>query len=322
LDAPHQTWRRRRRTTTLATAVTITNQVPKILQSTIKTPTAAILSKSIGNQQSSRTHHKTNSSTINPIYEYSEEINAAAERDFNDRRDHAADVCQRRKILNKYPPNAWEFFVSQGHGLAWCSVFKAASSTWLYYFNLLGGYSANYLQKTHTPPLELARKRFPRPNQYELNEVLAASISFLVVRDPFERLVSAYRNKLEGDRNKYYKLLGQQIVKKFRRKHKKRTKSSGPSFREFIQFIVQHHKSGGRLDEHFSPIYTFCSVCSINFTLIAKMETFQRDTDYIIRQAGLDSLLLNKLPKKHRLQTIQNRAKSDTKEVTPRYNRI
>lgn len=46
------------------------------------------------------------------------------------------------------------------------------------------------------------------------------SISFLTVREPFERLLSAYRNKLEGCRNKYYKILGKQIVQKFRKKIK------------------------------------------------------------------------------------------------------
>lgn len=64
--------------------------------------------------------------------------------------------------------------------------------------------------------MDLARKRFPRPSVDDLNEALDTSITFLVVREPFERLVSAYRNKMEDGRNTYYKLLGDQIVKKFR----------------------------------------------------------------------------------------------------------
>lgn len=69
--------------------------------------------------------------------------------------------------------------------------------------------------------MQLARKRFPRPSQAELTEALANSLSFLIVREPFERLLSAYRDKLEGYRNKYYKILGEQIVKKFRKLKKK-----------------------------------------------------------------------------------------------------
>lgn len=78
------------------------------------------------------------STTINPIYEYSEELNAAAEHDFSQRRQHLWESCAKLNFIDHYPPNAWEFFISPGHGLAWCNIFKAASSTWMYYFNILG----------------------------------------------------------------------------------------------------------------------------------------------------------------------------------------
>ena len=86
----------------------------------------------------------------------------------------------------------------------------------IYFISFQAGYDIKYLQRTVATPLELARKRFPRPSIEDLNEALDNSISFLVVREPFERLLSAYRNKMEDGRNTYYKLLGEQIVKKFR----------------------------------------------------------------------------------------------------------
>ncbi|CRK93608.1 CLUMA_CG007138, isoform A [Clunio marinus] len=259
------------------------------------------------------------STTLNPVYEYSEEINAKAEKDFIERRQHLHDVCEKNKILGKITPNAWEFFISPGHGLAWCNVFKAASTTWMYYFNLLAGYDPKYLQKTITTPLELARKRFPRPNIDDLNEAVENSITFLVVREPFERLLSAYRNKMEDGKNPYYKLLGDQIVKKFRTMPITKIEIPGPTFNEFLQFVVQHYKSGGRFDEHWSPIYQFCTPCSINFTLIAKMETFQRDTEYIIRQAGLETLLLNKVPKTKEDKITNRSSINNTNTVIEKY---
>lgn len=80
----------------------------------------------------------------------------------------------------------------------------------------IAGYDAKYLQRTIATPLELARKRFPRPSIDDLIEALDNAITFLVVREPFERLLSAYRNKMEDGKNIYYKLLGDQIIKKFR----------------------------------------------------------------------------------------------------------
>lgn len=77
------------------------------------------------------------------------------------------------------------------------------------------------MEHTKTSPLELARKRFPRPTLTELQEVLPNSLSFLIVREPFQRLLSAYRNKLQGSRNKYYKVLGDEIIKKYRKETKR-----------------------------------------------------------------------------------------------------
>lgn len=48
------------------------------------------------------------------------------------------------------------------------------------------------------------------------------------------------------------------------------------------------------------------------------METFQRDSEYIIRQAGLETLLLNKMPR-YKARWITNRSTSDTRNLIPRY---
>lgn len=87
-------------------------------------------------------------STLNPVYEYSEEINSHAEKEFSERRQRLWEVCELNKLIGKLTPNAWEFFISPGHGLTWCNVFKAASSTWMYYFNILGESSLGLLLKT------------------------------------------------------------------------------------------------------------------------------------------------------------------------------
>ncbi|XP_068140750.1 carbohydrate sulfotransferase 11 [Drosophila tropicalis] len=253
-------------------------------------------------------------STLNPVYEYSEELHSCTERELQMRREHLATVCERHKLQEKYPPNPWEFFVSPGHNnLVWCNVFKAASSTWMYYFNILAGYDVKYLQRTETQPLELARKRFPRPELSELLELLPSALSFLFVRDPFERILSAYRNKLEGNRNSFYKALGTRIVHRFRQRHLGGPwPRCGPTFEEFVRFLIAESEAGKRFDEHWAPIYSFCTPCSVNFTIIGKTETFQRDSEFIIRQAGLESLLLGKLPQR-KLRKIGNQGRSGIK---------
>lgn len=196
------------------------------------------------------------------------------------RREHLWKACEKNHLTNALKPNSREFILS--HGLAWCTIFKSASSLLLYYMNILAGYDIKYLQRTVATPVNLARKRFPRPSLEELNDALENSLSFLVVREPFERLLSAYRNKFEDGKNAYYKLLGESIVKQFREHANENNDTSvgGPSFKEFLQYIVYRYKSRNQnqFDEHWCPYWKFCTPCSINFTVIVKLETFQRDT--------------------------------------------
>lgn len=60
------------------------------------------------------------------------------ESELEGRRHRVWEVCVARGLNTEGKPNAWEFFIDPTHSLIWCNIFKAASSTWLYNFNLLG----------------------------------------------------------------------------------------------------------------------------------------------------------------------------------------
>lgn len=85
----------------------------------------------------------------------------------------------------------------------------------------------------------------------------------------------------------------------------------GPTFSEFVRYVIDSHHQAEPVDEHWRAVYEFCTPCSINYTLIAKVETFRRDTEYIIRQAGLETLLFNTVPQK-RMNAISNRSTGAT----------
>lgn len=69
-------------------------------------------------------------------------------------------------------PNPWEFLISNKYHLVWCNVFKAASTSWMYNFNLLAGYSPHYLKKSNIVPLTLARRKYPRPSVAQVTLLL------------------------------------------------------------------------------------------------------------------------------------------------------
>jgi hypothetical protein len=60
------------------------------------------------------------------------------ESELEGRRHRVWEVCVAHGLNTVGEPNAWEFFIDSTHGLVWCNIFKAASSTWLYNFNILG----------------------------------------------------------------------------------------------------------------------------------------------------------------------------------------
>ncbi|XP_046393316.1 carbohydrate sulfotransferase 11-like [Ischnura elegans] len=251
-------------------------------------------------------------------------------------------------------PNAWEFFIDERHRLVWCNVFKAASSSWMYNFNLLAGYKEQYLRRSKKSPLALARERFPRPSVEQLKAALPYSLSFLIVRDPFERLLSAYRNKIEGFRHKFYRKMAREMTTKFRVKttpvpgnrrinnypksEKAQKMEKSPTFSEFVSWVIASAKrtKGTRtkgsyngipgFDEHWAPYFRFCTPCAVNFTVIAKTDTLNRDEEYIIEKTGIGPAIGRKPGKgkeeRHRPREAVNAAVGGrTQDLLPKYYR-
>ncbi|XP_013141460.1 PREDICTED: carbohydrate sulfotransferase 11 [Papilio polytes] len=227
------------------------------------------------------------------------------------------DVC-RDRTLDSQTINNKEFFVDHAHNLVWCNIFKAASSSWLYNFNILGGYDKKFLARTRHTPLTLARRKFPRPSEEELRDTITTPgvISLLVVREPFVRLLSAYRDKLEYISPPFYRKLAKAIVAEHREEAIKvlgPIKSSGPTFYEFVAYLIAKYKAQGPkmvYDEHWAPYYQFCSPCAVNFTVIAKVETLSRDSAYVIQQLGLGQVLEKRVrDRRTRLRTVMNKSR-------------
>lgn len=114
---------------------------------------------------------------------------------------------------------------------------------------------------------------------------------FLIVRHPLERLLSAYRDKLEHKQNReyYYKRFGRRIVLKYRQSMNMTTKLE-PTFAEFLRFIV----SEKYFDEHWAPYYRTCEPCMIHYDYVLKFETLDRDESFFIQDANLNGYLYEK----------------------------
>jgi len=178
--------------------------------------------------------------------------------------------------------------------LLYCPVFKAASTSWLInYLKLSNSTTDPKNGNLHTKITNL----FPPPATFKLRKkIFSESVKFIIVRHPFERLVSAYRDKLAGfSRNEHYLTMRKHIIKKYRKKTK--DKSAIPTFKESVDFVIDELKkmeagvSKVMIDGHFMPFSRRCVPCAINYDVIIKFETLEEDSKYLIEQCSLDDRL-------------------------------
>ncbi|KAL9905938.1 carbohydrate sulfotransferase 11 isoform X2 [Glossina fuscipes] len=191
-----------------------------------------------------------------------------------------------------HKPNPWEFLVNKKYHIIWCNVFKAASSSWMFNFNILAGYSPEFLHKTKEIFLHLARVRYPRVTLDELKQAQNDSITFIIARHPFERLLSAYRDKfMFAVPHSFHDKLGRKIIRTYRRKGFDNHAPKHPTFPEFIRWLLDQVKQGNYLDMHFVASTRFCTPCLINFDIIMKFETLEEDQLYLIEKTGLKRVI-------------------------------
>ncbi|RXG67775.1 Carbohydrate sulfotransferase 12, partial [Armadillidium vulgare] len=142
-----------------------------------------------------------------------------------------------------------------------------------------------------------------KPVTYKVFKRLKSSLlSFLIVRHPFERLVSAFESKLirianNHDREFFYKYVID-IITHYRKNDTNaitnnryqnvstlpvtnNTTFDEPTFEEFVDYLL--NRSVDKYDEHWRPISNLCHICSYDFDFVIKYENFQREFESLIQ---------------------------------------
>ncbi|KAJ8717876.1 hypothetical protein PYW07_005806 [Mythimna separata] len=220
------------------------------------------------------------------------EVNARMEA----RRAYMKAECTKHALdTSSHKSNAWEYLINRQYHVIWCNVFKAASTSWMYNFNLMANYTAAFLDKTKEVPLELARRKYARPTTEMIKKAQGDSITFLIVRHPLERLASAYNDKIVHAWPKsFHDKLGQRIIKRYRDPKDKLIEKfprKYPVFEEFVSYVIDEANAKRSLDMHWTPYTTFCTPCKFNFDVILKFETLDEDQKYLIQLAHLQDVV-------------------------------
>lgn len=120
----------------------------------------------------------------------------------------------------------------------------------------------------------------------------------MFVRHPPERVLSAYRNKIEHplitnpeeqsiwDEVRYSVLNSYRI--KFNNKIiKEKQRDLYPTFSEFIHFL--YDSDPATMNEHYKPIVELCQPCAVSYDYVGNFATLRRDADLILRHLRINS---------------------------------
>ena len=214
----------------------------------------------------------------------------------------------------------------QRENVAYCPTFKSASSSWLNYLVQITDrpdkekdaiktkYSALIQQLRHLGAIYPYTDMSAWSSHIKELGINNSFVGFMVVRHPFDRLVSAYRDKLERNNLEepyYYTVYGKYFVQKYREKaikalgkdyfneinnfgtpikvlDNRRPNSDLPTFWEFAQSVIERYK----MDEHWIPINEYCSICNPTmlkvFQYILKHEELEKEEELFLKHVKWD----------------------------------
>ncbi|KAH3806571.1 carbohydrate sulfotransferase 13-like [Dreissena polymorpha] len=220
---------------------------------------------------------------------------AVGER-FAQRRRHLQDQCADLPSYfgTQNSENAVKehLTIDTKHNLVYCAIEKIGSTFWKRVYQILSGF------KNVSDPFEiqgirayegyLTAKGLPFDR---IHYILKNSKKFMFVREPYERLLSGYVDKLFAPNAAYWAFIGTFITQTFRANATAEAKRCGHdvTFEEFVLYFIYSQHNNLRRDAHFVPNFEHCRPCEIDYEYIGKLETFKEDTLFLLKELQLDS---------------------------------
>ncbi|XP_062979467.1 carbohydrate sulfotransferase 13 [Elgaria multicarinata webbii] len=243
-------------------------------------------------------HGKSGRSPLQALYNSDQFEQSSLQETHQHRRELLSSMCNRytrkRRLLT--PDDLRHLVVDDVHGLLYCYVPKVACTNWKRVMMVLTG-QGKYQDPLDIPANEAhvssnlrALSEYSTP---EINHRLRNYLKFIFVREPLERLVSAYRNKFTRSYNTaFHKRYGTKIIRRHRQKPSSEALERGHDvrFEEFVYYLLdprtQHEEP---FNEHWERVHSLCHPCIIHYDVVGKYETLAKDANYILRLVGADA---------------------------------
>ena len=112
----------------------------------------------------------------------------------------------------------------------------------------------------------------------DVRRMLKTYFKFVFVREPFERLLSAYLDKFHGGDPTFHNSFGRGIIKTYRPggnpEHKNIT------FDEFLNYVINIGK--GYWNEHWQTYDKLCHPCGIQYDFIGRFENLEEEASFVL----------------------------------------
>lgn len=204
-----------------------------------------------------------------------------------------AETCRK---LDPMPPNMTRTYkhllVDDKTKSLYCYIPKAGCTSWKFVF--LNSTRGNLTTKEGASEEDGAQYRSYRYvhfaddlkslrhfTQEERDHRLKTYFKFIVVRHPFDRLVSAYRDKFIKRQDEF---LEDAVRIRILFRPRFSNKQDYVTFEEFIRYVVLTGTTEPfKQNQHWATYQDLCQPCFVKYDYIGKMETLSLDSDIILK---------------------------------------
>lgn len=200
----------------------------------------------------------------------------------------------KRKLVPKQIPTITlqRILVSDKYKFMICVIPKVSSTSWRRTMLRLSGKFSDekILQLPNHAIFHKMLSQYTTLKKFNKTERefrLSNYTKVMFVRNPFERLLSAYRSKFVNGKE-FHKLYGIKIIKKFRPNATQMEKKTGHNvtFLEFIKFFLW--QKDWAANPHWTPYWNLCDPCGVKYNYIGLFEKLIPESNDFLRHIGAD----------------------------------
>ncbi|XP_075929825.1 carbohydrate sulfotransferase 12 [Petromyzon marinus] len=196
--------------------------------------------------------------------------------------------------------------VDDRHGTVYCYVPKVACTNWKRIMIVLSGSASNngtpYADPMDIPPdvVHLSSshqvfnqfwRKYGKSGRSRMKGKLQRYKKFLFVRDPFVRIISAFRSKFEIPNQDFYEAFVVPMLRQYQNVSAppataEEALSGGQrlKFSSFVQYLLDPAtEREAPFNEHWRQVYRLCHPCQVPYDFVGRLETQSEDAPYLLR---------------------------------------